>query len=735
MLAIFRKDLKLYFSSFTTYIILGVMMLAFGILVAIFNLFMGYASLVFSLGYMILLETIAVPLLSLLSFLRERKSNSEKLLLSLPISPASIVLGRFFSALTVLSIPTLLIALTPLLFLAWGTNSVAVSEMAVLGYLLFCALLLSITQFIFSLVKRKWLAATLAFLIPILFYIIYFVFSGFYLEEIADLLVGLINPVHHFNSLTYGALDLAGIFYLLSFCTLFLLLNILILQKRKGGSPAINQRRGVTLIASGLLAGVLILNIGVSMLPQKITKFDVSGLNIFRISGNTVDLLRSLDEDVTIYYLCKGGAKNADSDIRDFLNRYDEESDFLRMEIIDTEQNPDFINAYTRRSLSDQSMLVVSKKRHQIIDFNDLYYYENAELNQRFSSQYYNFLLQTYLTYLQNNSLEGIDINTLALAEHLFYSTTTSAYFAGESLVTNAIHFVSSEDVPTIYISLGEGFSAKEEYFQYFQPEIQKNGFFVKDIDSLSSIPADCDLLILFAPEKDLREDEKNSLHTYLENEGKFYLFSDCDQPKLPSLYSVLSEYGLFLEEESNLLCEGNKDKVIVSQYNIFQATVKPTPITDGKFSGVFAMITPHSIVLKETEGVTLTPWITTSDKGYLISKETDDEDIVYGTFNCGVIAEKGNTRIAWISSPLSVSYTMGQSLSSGGNYSLLLSSFQWMTSSIYKSIYLSATLMNSSSISLTDGEVSVWSLIFIIPIPLATLALGGIRTYVRKKK
>ena len=226
MSAIYRKDLRLYFSSLTTYILLAIFLLSFGILSSSFNLFMGYASLAFPLGYMTFLACVTIPLLSLFSSLRERKSNSEKLFLSLPISPSSIVLGNFFSALTVILIPVLVIALVPFLFLMWGTNALVISEMSVLGYFLLCAFLIALTQFIFSAVKRKWLAITLAFSIPVILYAIHFILSLFYFEGILNIFACLIDPLHYFYALTYGAFDLPSLLYFITLISLFIILNI-----------------------------------------------------------------------------------------------------------------------------------------------------------------------------------------------------------------------------------------------------------------------------------------------------------------------------------------------------------------------------------------------------------------------------------------------------------------------------------------------------------------------------
>ena len=736
MIAIFRRELKLYFISLPTYIILAVTLLCFGLLSDNLNLFMGYASLSFPLGYMIVVAVITIPLLLIFQYLKERRCDSEKHLLSLPVSSVSIVLGKFLSSMVVLFIPFLVMLFLPLLFSFWGAkDAIPSSEMSVLGYILLCTFLLSLSQLILTCVKRKLLAIIFAVALPLLFYAIHLLLSLFYFEGIFDFILSLIDPIRHFYAFTYGFLDLPSLVYFIVSIISFLFFTILTLNSKRGVFNTKGGKRNATVIIASILAVFLILNIGVMLLPEKIARTDISGMNTFRISGRTEELVKNLKDPVTLYYLCEGGKKNAESDLLSFLKKYDEESDLFSVKIIDTEKEPNFSKTYTGASVADQSMIFESATRHLIVKKSDLYYYENQELGKRFSEEYYHYLQSIYLAYLETGDTSKFPVSDLSLAHQLFTSSATSVFFNGESVITNAIHYVTSPDVPIIYILMSNTFSIREECINYFLPYVEESGFFVKHITSLKSIPKDCDLLLLFPIEKDLQKEEADALRSYLDVGGKMVTFTDGKE-NLTNFYSVLSDYGLYTEEKDNLLFEGDKEKLIVEEYNIFNAKVNATPATGGKFEGSFVAITPHSIVLKDKENVTLTPWITTSEKGYLVTEDFEEnQDVVYNTYVLGALAEKGNTRIAWISSPLSISYTMGQNLSSGGNYSLLVSAFKWLTDSSYNTISFTATEISTPLVYLSDSEIAVWRWIFILPLPILAATIGGIRTYVRKKK
>ena len=61
-----------------------------------------------------------------------------------------------------------------------------------------------------------------------------------------------------------------------------------------------------------------------------------------------------------------------------------------------------------------------------------------------------------------------------------------------------------------------------------------------------TSVPDDCDLLIVNAVTSDLTEDEKTMLQLYLQQGGKVtVLLGETEGEKLPNLISILSEYGM----------------------------------------------------------------------------------------------------------------------------------------------------------------------------------------------
>lgn len=119
MWMICKKEWQQFFSSLTGYIILVVFLLLNGLFLFVFPdtsiLYFGYASLgsFFNLAPWILL--FLVPTITMRSLADEYKLGSFELLLTLPLTPAQIVWGKFYGALLVVItalLPTIIYAVS-----------------------------------------------------------------------------------------------------------------------------------------------------------------------------------------------------------------------------------------------------------------------------------------------------------------------------------------------------------------------------------------------------------------------------------------------------------------------------------------------------------------------------------------------------------------------------------------------------------------------------------------------
>ena len=97
MLAIYKKELRCFFSSMIAPAVIAFILMFAGLFVSLGSLFSLAASIETSYTNTLFVLLIAVPLLSMRSLAREKSSGTQKLLDSLPVSPVTYIIGKFFA--------------------------------------------------------------------------------------------------------------------------------------------------------------------------------------------------------------------------------------------------------------------------------------------------------------------------------------------------------------------------------------------------------------------------------------------------------------------------------------------------------------------------------------------------------------------------------------------------------------------------------------------------------------
>lgn len=170
MIAVYRREVGSYFKGVLGYL-LGAFLLVFaGIYCMVYNLSGYYANFEYVLSAIGFIYLIAVPVISMRSVAEERRQKTDQLLYSLPISLAGVVVGKYLAMLTVLALPTGIMALYPLILSQFGAVSFATAYGALLAFFLMGGCLLSIGLFISSVSESQVSAAILTLLTMMLLY-------------------------------------------------------------------------------------------------------------------------------------------------------------------------------------------------------------------------------------------------------------------------------------------------------------------------------------------------------------------------------------------------------------------------------------------------------------------------------------------------------------------------------------------------------------------------------------
>lgn len=239
LFAIVGREWRAYFFSPLAYVILTAYMFLNGLIFSRIVVFLStpgaarerFLPLMFTNTYFWIFTLFIVPILTMRLLAEERRSGTLEVLLTSPVSEATVVFGKFLGALGFF----LVLWLPSLLFIVYLGAQTSVDPGAVaggyLGITLIGAYFLAIGTFASSVTKNQILAAILAFaiLIP--------VFSAGLFESGADparqSLLGYLNVWEHMDEFARGIVDTRRLVYYVSGTVFFLLLASVTLASKK----------------------------------------------------------------------------------------------------------------------------------------------------------------------------------------------------------------------------------------------------------------------------------------------------------------------------------------------------------------------------------------------------------------------------------------------------------------------------------------------------------------------
>ena len=231
MTAVFKRELKNYFSSPLGYVVLAALFFFSGIFFTlIYSAGYGDISYVFSSMFTIIM--FAVPILTMRLISEELKQKTDQALLTAPVSIIGIVTGKFLAALAIFALgfaPTLIyqIILTFQLSLNW-----LLYFSTLLGVLLYGAALISIGLFISSLTESQVVSAVLGIVVSMLIALMDG-FSSMINNTFLSSVVEKLSFMGRFETFSAGILDFSNVIFFLSICAVFIFLTVRALEKKR----------------------------------------------------------------------------------------------------------------------------------------------------------------------------------------------------------------------------------------------------------------------------------------------------------------------------------------------------------------------------------------------------------------------------------------------------------------------------------------------------------------------
>ena len=224
MWAVFKKELKSYFLSPIGYVVIGILLLVCTVFFYLTTVSSGSIDLGALYFYTALYGLmIAVPILTMRMFAEERKSGTEQLILTSPVSIAGVVFGKFLAAISVIGAALVISFIYFGIISYFGNPNIIVLLVTMLGFLLVSGAAIAFGMFASSITENQIIAGiiTIAFLIMSLF--------------IPDLGKGfeMISIMDFYQKFPLGVISLTEVVGALSFAFMFIAFTIIVMQRRK----------------------------------------------------------------------------------------------------------------------------------------------------------------------------------------------------------------------------------------------------------------------------------------------------------------------------------------------------------------------------------------------------------------------------------------------------------------------------------------------------------------------
>ena len=458
-----------------------------------------------------------------------------------------------------------------------------------------------------------------------------------------------------------------------------------------------DSKRGSYTLAmtSIVIAIVIVFNMIVNLIPENKRQFDISSTNIYEISSKSKKVINKVDHDVTFYVLAE--KSSTDKRIKTFINKYASLSDKIHIKWIDPVLHPSALTKYG----TEENNIVISCEK--------------------------------------TNRTTTVSFDDILVSSASYYSTSSSASsFDGDGQLTSALNYVTSDKEYKAYYTSGHGESSLSSEVTSL---LTKSRVSTSDLllMTATSIPDDCDLLIIDGATSDFTKDEVKLLFSYLKKGGKVVTLLAQTNKSMKNLYGLLKDYGLTVQ--SGYIADTER-----SYQGNYYYLIPNLSVSGDMASG----ISSNSVMMINSKGMTQsTPardsistdsFMTTSSNGYAVTEKKQTQ----GTYVLGATStesvkvknSKGKkvtkeSRLTVYGSNMLIDEQITSSFSSLENLTLFTNS-------------VTASLDNADNVSISPKSLEVsyntiahpgpFSILVVFVIPVG-LIIGGFIVWFRRRR
>ncbi len=435
-----------------------------------------------------------------------------------------------------------------------------------------------------------------------------------------------------------------------------------------------------------VVAAVIVVNLLIGAVGTRVnTKIDITAGKILDFADETIEAAKSVENDVTIYSLIPESNDEVLDAIDQILTRYSQLSSKIKYVRIDTQQNPEFLQKYTTDAAQFNMYSVIFERgdKFRVVDVND-----TVTINQ------------------QTGQVQSL---------------------SAEQRFTSALMYVSND--ATVKVGVIQGHN-EIDFANFNSVVLEPENFDAVEINLLTGgIPADVNMLIIPAPQRDFTPDEINALDAYFDRGGNAQLIMNYLTESLPNLEGYLAEWGVtvhpgFVVEESS-----NK---YVSYPNYIIPDILSNEITEGIIANNLFMIYPtaRGMKVQSISGVESMDLLKSSDTSF-VRTDFESQELTMGEGDIDGSAVIATMLTRYTDSDASKFMILGGtgvfeafSLDAYANKDFYYNSMAYMTDS-KESIYIRPKNMSPEFLLIPAATARVIMGVTVVLIPLLILIAG----------
>lgn len=490
-----------------------------------------------------------------------------------------------------------------------------------------------------------------------------------------------------------------------------------------GSSAQLGKKRRMKIGALALIstivviAAVIAVNYFVDYIADRyVLEIDMTSKGEYEISDETVQLLSTLSEPITITVLCDETDYNNNSDLRRLpkvLQRYEQLSHGnVTVKYINAVNNPAIFSQYDQLGdLSSGDIIVESSKRYKSMSPYDLLEYQSSN----------------------NSSTSGSASNETK------YLTGLRA----EQRLTSAILYVTANKVPKAAYLTGHQESTEHETLDTL---LASANYDTQELSLMQEgkVPDDVDMLLILQPQGDFTTEEIDALDEFMSNGGKMIVSYASNTPTLTNLEEYFTEWGVAYDDKmvyDNERCFAGTNFYLMPNVNTVEGL---TDNLDTKSYVIIPGARPITTLWEQDNWRGTQVLMSTSNNSYAkdLSSETtnyeqSDTDET-GPFNVGVLSYQNSMH------NLNSTYSYALFLNAGFlsdstldntaflNKDYVLAALNFMTDDS-EAVSIASKDLTSTTLAVPGSAKSVLFYLLILIIPGVCL-VGGIAVWARRR-